>query len=372
MVARRNLITTGVALGLASVVVCAPAWAATVIDGPINLGTAESYGVLASTTVTSTGATVITGDLGLSPGTAVDGLLPGQVSGAFNVANADAGLARDDLTTAFGVASSLTPTTDTLYTDLVGLTLTPGVYAGGELSLSGQLTLDADGDPDAVWVFQAASTLVTAGASEILLTGGANSCNVFWRVGSSATLGGGSDFVGTIMADVAITAVTDAEVEGRLLARTAAVTLDSTTVTTPSGCADATDSAVTTSPTILVTTPPVAVLDEPYDFDIESEGSDGIEYDLVDGELPTGLELDESTGLISGTPTEEGTSTFRIAASNGTGPDDSAEFAILVEAQLAATGVESMLLGPLAFGLAAVGALMVARRPRPRHLAAAH
>ena len=203
-------------------------------QAPVKLGTAADYAVLAGSTVTSTGPTIVSGNLGLSPGTSVTGFPPGLMSGGVqNVANPGAVQAKSDLIAAYDEAAAQTPATPVAASALGGLTLTPGVYSGGALDLTGTVTLDAQGDSGAVFVFQAASTLITASASEVKLINGASPCNVFWKVGSSATLGTTTKFKGTILALASITANTGATVEGRLLARTAAVTLDSNVVTNP-------------------------------------------------------------------------------------------------------------------------------------------
>lgn len=306
-----------------------PANAATTIDGPINLGTAAGYGVLAASAVTNTGATTINGDLGLSPESSVTGFPPGIVNGTQNVTNEPAALAKDDLLTAMGVASSLTPTTQGLG-DLTGLNLVPGVYSGGELSLTGNLTLS--GTAESVWVFQAASTLITGdntGAS-ITLLDGASACNVFWRVGSSATLGTATVFAGTILADASITAKTGATVEGRLLASTGAVTLDNNVITRPAGCDDGSGSVVTTSPEITSAPLPGGTVGTTYDSTVTSTGSPDATYTVTSGALPPGLVLDSVTGGVTGTPTTPGTYTVTITASNGSAPDDSIESTIVI------------------------------------------
>jgi hypothetical protein len=215
-------------------------------EAPIALGVAESYGVLAGSTVTNTGPSVVDGDLGLSPGSSVTGFPPGNVTGATHVADAQAVDAKAALVTAYNDAAGRT-TTDTVAADLGGQTLVPGVYAGGALAITGTLTLDAEGDPDAVFVFKASSTLVTASSSSVALIGDADACNVFWQVTSSATLGTGSDFAGTILALASITANTGAEVEGRLLARNAAVTLDTNAVSASACFAQVVPTTTTTS-----------------------------------------------------------------------------------------------------------------------------
>ena len=170
------------------------------VGAPVNLGTAASFAVLAGTTVTNTGLTTISGDLGVSPGTAVTGFPPGLVSGGtIHAADAVAAQAQADLTTAYNDAAGRS-TSATISADLGGQTLVSGVYTGTTLGLTGTLTLDAQGDPNAVFVFQSASTLTTATSSSVVLINGASSCNVFWQVGSSATLGTNSVIVGTVLA----------------------------------------------------------------------------------------------------------------------------------------------------------------------------
>ena len=153
--------------------------------------------------------------------------------GVQNVANPAALQAKSDLVTAYNDAAGQTPATPVAAAALGGLTLTAGVYSGGALDLTGTVTLDAQGDSGAVFIFQAASTLITASASQVKLVNGASACNVFWKVGSSATLGTTTSFKGTILALTSITLNTGATVDGRMLARNGAVTLDSNTVTTP-------------------------------------------------------------------------------------------------------------------------------------------
>ncbi|WP_237565760.1 ice-binding family protein [Ornithinimicrobium cerasi] len=202
----------------------------------VGLGTAAGYAVLAGSTVTNTGPSVINGNLGVSPGSAVTGFPPGLVNGEIHAADAPAGIAQNDLTIAYNDAAGR-PTDVTITADLAGQTLTPGVYTGATLALNGQLTLDGANETDPVFIFQAASTLITGSSSSIVFINGADACDVYWQVGSSATLGTATAFAGTVMALTSITATTGVTVQGRLLARNGAVTLDTNTITVPT-CID--------------------------------------------------------------------------------------------------------------------------------------
>ncbi len=198
----------------------------------VALGSASGFTVLGGSTVTNTGATAVTGDLGVSPGAAVTGFPPGTVSGIIHAGDAAAALGQTALTTAYNDAAGRTVNVITVSGDLTGLTLGPGLYKStSSLAISGAMTLNALGDEDAVFVIQIASTLTTGPGSEIILAGGAQPSNIYWQVGSSATLGTNSRFKGTIMADQSITVNTGARVDGRVLARTGAVTLDANVIT---------------------------------------------------------------------------------------------------------------------------------------------
>jgi hypothetical protein len=213
---------------------------------PVDLGSDSTFAVIGGSTVTSSGESVVTGDLAVSPGAAVVGFPPGTLNGTLYVSDATAVQAQDDLVTAFGDATGRSG--QLIDGDLTGLTLTPGVYgAAAGLALAGTLTLDAQGDPNAVFILQAASTLVTAANSDVDLVGGAQACNVFWAVGSSATLGSESAFSGTILAATAITLGSALTLEGRALARDAAVTIVDDTVTVPQ-CDLLTNTAPTIAP----------------------------------------------------------------------------------------------------------------------------
>jgi type VI secretion system secreted protein VgrG len=198
------------------------------------LGTASSFSVLAGSAVTNTGFSVIQGNLGVSPGTAVTGFPPGLVvDGTIHSADAVAAQAQIDLTTAYNALAGMAPTANLTGQDLGGLTLTPGVYKfDSSAQLTGALTLNALGNPDALFVFQIGSTLTTASASSVLETNGVDDCNVYWDIGSSATLGTTTAFQGNILAVTSITLTTGATIEsGSALAQNGAVTLDDNTIT---------------------------------------------------------------------------------------------------------------------------------------------
>jgi Ice-binding-like len=208
---------------------------------PVGLGSAESFSVLAGSTVTNTGPTTMFGDLGLSPGSSVTGAP--HVLGATHVDDAVAIEAKNALTTAYNDATSR-PSNGSAGTDLSGQVFLPGVRTASSSLLlsSGSVTLDAQGNPNAVFIFQIGTTLITGSNTTVSLVNGAQACNVFWQVGSSVTLGTGTVFVGTVMASTAITANTAATIHGRLFAQTGAVNLDTNTITT-SNCAGGSETA---------------------------------------------------------------------------------------------------------------------------------
>jgi hypothetical protein len=192
-----------------------------------------NFSVLAGSTVTNTGATTISGEVGVSPGTAVTGFPPGLAGGAIHKADGAAAQAQAALTAGYIDAAGRSGGT-TVAGDLVGQTFTAGVYKStSSLAISGDVTLDAQGNSAAVFIFQISSTLTTGSGSHVVLANGAKACNVFWQVGSSATLGTNSVFKGNILALTSITITTGVNLEGRALARNGAVTLDADVVT---GC----------------------------------------------------------------------------------------------------------------------------------------
>jgi len=203
----------------------------------VPLGTAGNFKVLAGSTVTNTGPTTIAGgDLGLSPGSAVTGFPPGTLipPAVMHVTDPTAAQAQIDLTTAYNYAAGL-PGGAVLPGDMKGLTFTPGLYKTSSTVMlsAGNVTLDAQGNANAVFIFQIGSTLTTLGSTQVILAGGAQAQNIFWQVGSSATLGTNSTFYGVIMALQSITLDTGATLHGRALARNAAVTMDANTIDDP-------------------------------------------------------------------------------------------------------------------------------------------
>jgi hypothetical protein len=238
-------VSTTAALLVLGIAVAAPA--ASAAQPPVGMGTAAPFAVLAGSTITNTGPSVITGNIGLDPGTAITGFPPGTDTGTTYAADAVALQAQNDLTTAYNQAAGATPVT-VESANLGGQTLAPGVYKGtSSMSLTGTVTLNGENNPNSVFIFQAGSTLITASSSVVALVNGATWCNVWWQVGSSATLGTATTFVGTIMALTSDTLTTGATVTGRVLARNGAVTLDTNTITQPA-CATSTTTATTATP----------------------------------------------------------------------------------------------------------------------------
>jgi len=205
-----------------------------------GLGSAASFAVLGGQTVTNTGPTTIFGDLGVSPGTAVTGFPPGSVtSGATHKADAVALQAQSDVTTAYDALAAQACTAHLTGRDLGGMTLKEGVYCfSSSAQLTGALTLDAQGNADAVFIFKMASKLTTASSSSVRVINGGTACNVFWQVGSSATLGTTTKFVGNILALTSIALQNGASMSGRALARNGEVTMDTNNVSIQ-GCSNA-------------------------------------------------------------------------------------------------------------------------------------
>lgn len=206
----------------------------TIVQANIALAGAANFAVLAGSSITSTGATTITGDLGLSPGTSVGGFPPGILNGTLHINDTEANQAKLDLTSAFNDAAGRTSTDIvTLSGNIGGLTLTPGLYKStSSLAVSsGDVTFDAKGNPDAIFILQIASSLTTTSGRKVILAGGAQASNIFWQVGSSVTFGTTSVFKGNIMAMESITFNTGATLDGRALTRTSGITMAGNTLT---------------------------------------------------------------------------------------------------------------------------------------------
>jgi hypothetical protein len=216
---------------------------------PVGLGTASSFAILAGSAITNTGTSIIGGDIGSYPTPTETGVPDMVLTGTDHSGDAVTQQAKTDLLTAYNTAVGESPAT-AVATELGGTTLTPGIYSSATMQITGILTLDTGGDPNALFVFQASTTLTTASDSAVLVVGGL-ACNVYWQVGSSATLGVRSHLVGNVLAATSITATTNASVQGRLLALDGAVTLDTNSVTN-TGCAAA--PVATTTPTTAVPT----------------------------------------------------------------------------------------------------------------------
>ncbi|HNP17183.1 MAG TPA: ice-binding family protein [Fulvivirga sp.] len=205
----------------------------TVIQAKVIVAGVSGLAVLAGESITNTGATSITGDVGLSPGTSLDGFPPGEYTGVLHINNNIATQAKLDLKTAYDNAAGRTSTDIvTLSGNIGGLTLTPGLYKStSSLAISsGDLTFDAKGNADAVFIIQIASALTTTSGRQVILSGGAHAKNIFWQVGSSATFGTTSVFKGTVMAMQSITFNTGATLDGKALARTGSITMEGNTI----------------------------------------------------------------------------------------------------------------------------------------------
>src|SRR3954454_6474900 len=306
----------------------------------ISLGTAQNFGVLAGSTVTNTGATTVNGNVGVSPGSAVTGFPPGGVvGGAIHSTDAVAMQAQNDLTTAYNNIASTPCTVDLTGQDLGGLTLTPGVYCfSSSAQLTGALTLDALGNPNALFLFKIGSTLTTASNSSVtVINNGGNSCNkVYWQVGSSATLGTGTSFVGDILALTSITLTTGANTNGRALARNGAVTLDTNNVNT---CGVLACPIITVNPATL----PNGNVGTAYSQTVSGSGGTApYTFTISSGALPTGLVLNSASGAITGTPTTAGTFTFTITATDANGCTGSRLYTI----SIASPGCPAIVLSP--------------------------
>lgn len=227
---RRRSAVLGLVGGVVVAALLTSSGVAAAAPGAVDLGTAESFAVLAGSGITNTGPTTITGDIGTFPTPTETGFSSITLNGTNHAGDTVTQGAKVDLLTAYNDAAGRTPATS-IVTELGTRTLFAGVYTSPTFELTGPLTLDAQGDPAAEFIFQAGTTLVTAENSSVVLINGADPCRVVWQVGSSATFGTATSFAGDVLANTSITAVTSATFRGRLLALDGAVTMDSNTIT---------------------------------------------------------------------------------------------------------------------------------------------
>jgi len=266
---------------------------------PVTLGSTSGFAALAGSTITNTGASTITGDVGLSPGSDMTGFPPGIIVGTTHVADTAAGVAISDLTIAYNDAAGRTLCPVSIAGNLGGQTLTPGLYkstSGLEVT-SGDLTLDARGNANGIFIFQMASTLVTTDGRQVILSGGAVASNVFWQVGTSATFGTQSVFAGTVMADQSISFDTGGTLNGRALARMGAVTLDASTITLPGSSPPVPD---TTRPLVSSTSSATAV---PVGSEITATFSEAMDPATITG---TTFTVNQGTTSVPGAVTYTG------------------------------------------------------------------
>jgi Ice-binding-like len=294
------------------------AWARPLLQAAPFLGTAASFAVLAGSTATNTGPTVVTGDLGVSPASAVTGFPPGiVVGGTIHAADAVAAQAQADATVAYNNLAGQACNTNLTGQDLGGQTLAPGVYCfETSAQLTGALTLDGQGNPNAVFIFQIGSTLTTASAASVLLLNGASACNVFWQVGSSATLGTNTAFVGTLLALVSNTLTTDVTLSGRAIALTGAVTMDTNIVST-AGCAS-TPTTSTATATGTATPTATGTLIPTVTTTATSTATDRATPTATNTPIATSTVLPIATGTPTSTATS--TETPMIIATGVSGP----------------------------------------------------
>jgi hypothetical protein len=340
-----------------TLVVCgvSPAWA----QVAPSLGSAQSFAVLGGSTVTNTGSSIVTGDVGVSPGSAVTGFPPGLVvSGTIHAADAVALSAQNSAVTAYNALAAQACTADLTGQDLGGLTLTPGVYCFSSTAfLTGTLTLNAQGNPAAVFIFRVGTALTTASGSIVSVINGGSTCNVFWQIATSATLGTTSSFGGNILALASITLTTGANLSGRALARSGAVTLDGNNVSA-AACFNQGCPAINFAPPTL----PNGTEGVPYSQTLTgSGGTPPYTFSVVAGALPNGLTLSPG-GVISGTPTLAMSYAFTIRGVDANGCFIDRPFAVTIFAPVPTLPQIFVVL--LAVGLGVLGYLRLRRRAR--------
>ncbi|KAK3642444.1 hypothetical protein LTR56_010797 [Elasticomyces elasticus] len=320
-------------------VICAVGLGA-LADAQLSIGSAANYAVFAASTITNTGLSVIGARIGLSPGTSITGFPPGINAGQ-DVNNAAALQAKADIQALYTALAALPPTQDLTGTDLGGKTIVPGVYSfSSSGGLTGNLILDAQGDPNAQFVFQFGSTITTATASSVVLINGAQACNVFWQVGSSATLGTATIFAGVVIAQASITATTGVSLlGGGLYALTAAVTLDTNAIDLLGACGIAAPPAATS------TTSAIAVVTPPIIAPIISLITSILTLAPVTITLPAGTSVvtqPASTITLAG-----GVSTITLAASTITAPPGTSLITLPASTSVVTLAASTLTLAPL-------------------------
>jgi hypothetical protein len=291
---------------------------------PPPLGAAASFAVLGGSSVRSSGPTIVTGNLGVSPGNTVTGFPPGTVKVGDTFHNdATAHTAQHDAAAAYNYLASRTPCT-VIGPNVGGLTLTRGVYClSSPAQLTGTLTLNAEGDPTAVWIFQIAGTFTTDAGSHVLTIKGSQAGNVFWQVGNSASLGANSTFLGNLLALTSIALNNGASVSGRLLARTGDVTLDTNNA---SLCCD----PINLEPPAL----PDGWVGKAYNQTFTASG--GLApyiFTIIAGSLPPGFNPLTPGGVLSGTPAKPGTFPFTVMATDFHGCTGTRDYTIVIPCQ---------------------------------------
>ena len=341
------------------------ATAAFAAQGPVGLGTADSFAVLAGAGITNTGLTTIDGDVGTFPTPSETGFGSVVLTGTNHAGDAVTQGAKDDLVTAYNDAAGRQPVTS-LPVELGGSTLLPGVYGSGTFGLTGTLTLDAMGDKDAEFIFQAASTVIAEVNSRVVLINGAGPCHVVWQLGSSATFKTGTQFVGDVLAYTSITAQTGATFQGRLLALNGAVTLDTNTITKASCTAPSsgggTPPSTGTPPGGTPSSPPKPVIKP------STSPSDGLASPVVPS-APTGppwLTATPSTDTLGGPPGIPSTPPFLTPF----GPSTPGSPSTPGRPDLPLTGAQLMAIVAAALVLLACGAVAVIAAKRSRERAA--
>jgi len=311
-----------------------------------SLGTAAAFAVLGGSAITNAGSTTIAGDVGISPNGAssVTGFPPGSYTGTLHAADAVALQAQNDVTTAYNTLAGQAYDVDKTGQDLGGQTLPPGVYRySTSAQLTGTLTLDAQGNPNAVFIFQIGSTLTTASGSRVVVINGGSNCKVYWQVGSSATIGTTTAFAGNILALTSITLNNGATLAGRALARNGAVTMDTNNIAIcPASCP-----TITLAPTTL----PDGTLSVAYSQPITATGGTSpYTFTIILGALPTGLTL-TTGGLLSGTPSAAGSFTFTVKATDNVGCFGTQIYTIIINP----SGCPVISLSPTTLPTASVG-----------------